>query len=294
MRSDKAVTYCIYTDRDIAEADASDEHVIPLALGGSNKFTVRVSRDFNSKVGARLDGAMANDFVIAMNRTKYDARGHSGRKPTVHLKNARWGPDERPAQVQLSVTDGMRVWDALKGRELSKAETAGHKISWKHQLDIGLRSQFVAKVSLAAGFFVYGDLFRQAVRHNELRAVMNLREGEDLTNYLRFTIRGDDPLSSPKPRPSEQLGIIRGGCEAVKGSVVMLVPSGKSVMIAVGILGHYVGMLNVDADTSRFPNSGHYRWGHVIVLRRGATKRCSFRAFLQMLAGVLPPPSRNS
>lgn len=55
--------YCPYTDQDIAVGDSSPEHIIPLALGGLNSFTLPVSATFNSKVGSEIDGTLANDFV---------------------------------------------------------------------------------------------------------------------------------------------------------------------------------------------------------------------------------------
>jgi hypothetical protein len=288
MPNDPREIYCIYTDKSIRAADANSEHVIPLALGGADYFQIRVCREFNARVGSQLDGAMANDFLVAMARTEYDARGHSGRKPTAHVKNARFGPDERPAQAHFSVTERLRIWDALERRELTSVETAGKTISCTMNIDLDLRLRFVAKVALGAGYFVYRDLFREQVRHDELRGVMNLQKGEDLSKYRDFSILSDDPLLTPEPNPDDQLAIVRTACQVVKGSVVMLIPSPTSVMIAVGVLGKYIGMLNVAANTANFPNSGHFAWGHVVALRQGAVKRCSFRGFLHKLAELAP------
>ena len=65
-------------------------------------------------------------------------------------------------------------------------------------------------------------------------------------------------------------------------------PSAASLMVAVGILGKYVGMLNVAADTPGFPNSGPYSWGHVVVLTRGRMQRGSFSDLLKKIASVRP------
>jgi hypothetical protein len=45
-------------------------------------------------------------------------------------------------------------------------------------------------------------------------------------------------------------------------SVVALIPDSRSLSVVVGILGSYLGMLNVPADTRGFPNTDDFRWGH--------------------------------
>ena len=57
--------YCIYTDRDVAEADGNQDHIIPLSLGGSDDFTVWADERFNSRMGSTVDGAIHKDFFIA-------------------------------------------------------------------------------------------------------------------------------------------------------------------------------------------------------------------------------------
>lgn len=278
--------YCPYTDRLLSVDDVSKEHIVPLALGGSDAFVVPVGREFNSKVGSSIDGAMANDFLVAIERTRYDARGHSGKKPTAHVRRAKLGASAKPAQVHISVRDGLRVWDAIERRDLSPAETAGTTIECQLSLDLDVRLRFVAKVALAAGYAIYGDVFKRHVKHHELRGVMNQEKGEGLDRYRDFTTRGDDPLLSAKPEFGTRLQMIRGLCDSTKGSIVMLIPSRTSLTVAVGILGKYVGMLDVDADTKPFPNSGTFNWGHVVVLTQGRVKRCSFAALLEKVASI--------
>jgi hypothetical protein len=75
--------YCPYTDRDIPIDDSNPEHIIPLSLGGLNGFTLPVSKDFNSRAGSEIDGALANDFLVMSERDKHSVWGHSGN----HLKS---------------------------------------------------------------------------------------------------------------------------------------------------------------------------------------------------------------
>lgn len=278
--------YCPYTNRVLSLDEVNNEHIVPLSLGGANAFVIPVCRRFNSEVGSSIDGAMTKDFLVAIERTRYDARGHSGRKPTLHVKRAKLGVSGRPAQVHMSVRDGLRIWDAVEGRDLSPAETAGATIAFQTIIDLDLRLKFTAKVALGAGYAVYGDVFKDHVQHHDLRGVMNQKKDESVDQYRDFMIRADDPLLTPEPKPGSQLEIVRGVCNSIKGSIVMLIPSAEALMVAVGILGKYVGMLNVAAETTRFPNSGPYAWGHVVVLMQGRAQRCSLTDLLKKVESL--------
>lgn len=73
--------YCPYTDREVPQQETSLEHVVPLALGAANGYEVRVNRSVNKQLGASLDSKIANELLFALRRTRYDARGHSGKDP---------------------------------------------------------------------------------------------------------------------------------------------------------------------------------------------------------------------
>ena len=69
--------YCLYSNRELPESKTNREHIIPLSLGGVNGFEIAVDATLNSEIGTALDGALANELLFALRRTKYDARGHS-------------------------------------------------------------------------------------------------------------------------------------------------------------------------------------------------------------------------
>ena len=112
------MVYCPYTDREIPESGTSREHIIPLSLGGVNGFEIAIDAAFNSKVGTELDGALANEFLIALRRAEYDTRGHSGKEPIATVR-ATYGEDDRPAQVHFHQKKGISLWDA-QDRETKK------------------------------------------------------------------------------------------------------------------------------------------------------------------------------
>jgi hypothetical protein len=80
--------YCPYADKEIPLGDSNPEHIIPLAVGGLNSFTLPVSKDFNSRIGSEIDGALANDFLVMSQRDKHGVRGHSRKHPEVVIRNA--------------------------------------------------------------------------------------------------------------------------------------------------------------------------------------------------------------
>ena len=280
--------YCPYIDRDIPDDQASPEHIIPLSLGGCNSLEIPVDAAFNSKMGSVLDGAVANEILFALRRTEYDARGHSGKKPLAIIRNADYGDDKRPAQAHFHKRDGLKVWDA-RDREF-KERVPSVNISTSLNIDLPMR--FTAKVALAAGYFTYGDLFRHHVDHRQLRDVMNtdprnldLERSLDEQGLGHLTLRVDDYLREVSEELEPTLFLLRSFCSAVKGSVIVLMPGHGCFGVAVGILGMYVGMVNVPANTSSFPNQDNYRWGHVLATNEKTLKRCSWADGLKQLTG---------
>ncbi len=67
----------------------------------------------------------------------------------------------------------------------------------------------------------------------------------------------------------------------------MIVPGPENVGVCVGILGQYVGMINLPADTSRFPDDLSYDLGHCLVVKNRKLVRVSFRQFLAALGSEL-------
>jgi hypothetical protein len=91
--------WCPYTDRELNESETNEEHILPLALGGSDQFVIPVDKSANSTVGSDIDGAIEKEFYVKFARREFDAVGQSGNKPEVVFKYASF--DGRPVQVQF-------------------------------------------------------------------------------------------------------------------------------------------------------------------------------------------------
>ena len=279
--------YCPYTDCNISRNESGPEHIIPLSLGGADELTIPVDEKFNSRLGSKIDGALANDFFVTLRRSQYDARGHSGKEPWATSKKVQYGDDNRSAQVQIHRKHGMKLWDA-RDRDLVKGYGT---LQFSTLLDVYLPIRFAAKIALSAGYFVYGDRFRNHVDHHQLREVMHMdfentdqEDIEDKLDELRYATLADDFLSeTPSPR-NWRLRCVRMFCDGMKGSVVVLIPSNNRLQVSVGILGKYLALISVPADTETFPNEGDYEWGHVLAVIDKRPIRCSWAEGLRQFA----------
>lgn len=273
------IIYCPYTDRDIKLAQANKEHIVPLSLGGSNQFVLLVDRLANSQLGSRIDGEIANDFLMLFKRQKFAARGHSKKLPVPLVRNAKDLNAGR--QVQVTFGEKLKIWDA-KDKKYVPVQGQSLQVSLQMKMDIYM--QFLAKAALTAGYFVYGDLFRQSVRHSDLRTMMRgpigLTEVELRAVKTKVFGRfGDDLTGSNKVEFDLQKLL----CSSVRGSCIVFVPGKGCLGIYGGLLGEYLGMLNVPADTSSFPLIGDHDLGHAIFLIDGVLKRSSYRSRMQQL-----------
>ena len=287
--------YCPYTDREVATSKSSSEHIVPLALGGVNGFEVRVDRDFNLQVGSELDGKLANEFLWALQRTEFDARGHSGRRPVATTKRATYGHG-RSAQVHFHKKRGLRVWDERDRKD----KTAVGPIRISTSLNVDLPVRFAAKVALGAGFNVYGDLFREHVDHRQLRDVMrtdpaklDLALGPDELGLEHLTLRVDHYLRDTSDDSDSAIPELRALCSSIRGSAVILAPGRGCFGVAVGLLGRFLGFVNVPATTKSFPNEGDYAWGHVVSLADKRIRKLSLRTALIDLVGISEHPRES-
>lgn len=281
------VVYCPYTDQELDEIEVNREHILPLSLGGIDGFEILVSKEFNSKAGSKIDGALANEFFIKMKRNELDVRGHSNKRPVVTVKASQDVSTGNPVQVKFDKHDGMKIFCPLTNSYLTGEKKV--QISLSMDMDIGLK--FVAKTALSAGYFVYGDIFKNQVEHDEIRFIMNhdLKNPSDAAQKIRTRI--DDNFRQVE---NADLEVIRVLCRMVTdSSIVGFVPGPSNIIIFVGILGHYIGMLNVPANTEGFPKDGAYDLGHVITPQNGNLVRISFRRAIEKLKDVLEQAGNN-
>jgi hypothetical protein len=212
-------------------------------------------------------------------RDKHGAKGHSKKHPENVIPNASNAETGEPLRVTLGQVRGLRLWDPKQKRDVTGQ---GQKVSIGFKVDLDVTHRFVAKVALSAGYLVYGDHFRKHVKHEDLRKIMNHRPTEMGDLLKTIEAHYDDRFLEPQSDNQKIFRAIASGF--APHSVVALIPDSRSLSVVVGVLGDYVGMLSVPADTKTFPNSGEYRQGQFFVLKRPmATRDSMWNLRLQML-----------
>ncbi len=280
--------YCPYTDNELEAHALNCEHIIPLSLGGSNQFVIHVDATFNSEAGSKIDGALANDFLILPRRIALDARGHSNKKPIAKSRQSKMGEEEKPVQIEFFNPDGLKVYDPIARRELEEHEFSGRKFTSRISLSPHGRLQFAAKVALAAGYFVFGNWFRENIAHHEVRALMNFHRSSKLEDFKGFSLRAYDEFTPASEEDQQQRAIDEFMCMTVKGSCVYFIPGPKNIGITVGVLGKYVATLNVPGNTDGFPFSEDNDLGHAVLVEQGKMERMSYRSFVRRAYERLP------
>lgn len=276
---------------DIDCSISNNEHIFPLALGGVNGFCLPVSREFNSRVGSSIDGALANDFLVSFRRRQFDARGHSGRAPSVVSKRSTMGEGRRPVQVEFKGGAGLSVFDSIDRRILSHEETVDKSFTSSFYLKRFSRARFAAKVALSAGYLFFGNWFRHNVNHAEVRSLMNYEHGSVGVDYSGFKLRIVDELFPPERKDEDQASVERFFCQMIDGSCVYFMVGPENIAVTVGVLGKFVATLNIEADTDNFPFDipvpDHNDLGHAAVIENGVATRMSYRALAYRAHEVL-------
>lgn len=253
--------YCIYTDKYWDAKDTNEEHIIPLSLGGNDRFVIRAHTRTNNKLGSEIEGKMSDDFIIKMHRKQLDVKGHNRKEVKMTIKKSIL--EKKPIQVSFC-RDRLEVYDPIKKVMLDSASYEGKPISSQFKIDLLVPLKFIAKVALSSGYFSYGDTFRQYCKLGPLRKMLHVKSSQDIPDgmkgYVWYTL--------PKPEQMTDFIMFKLLIEKyLKSSCVVFMHCKENILIHVGILGKYIGSINVNAQMDKLPNDGNYRLGHIIYFR---------------------------
>ncbi len=278
--------WCPYSDEVIHRKSASNEHIIPISLGGLNGFTLPVDAEFNSKYGSEIDGKLANDFLILFRRRDHEARGHSNKAPFPITKRAHLDKTETPIRVSFPES-GLEIWDPIKKQQLDLDNLGEVTFSATFEIDMDVRLRFAAKVALGAGYLLYGDFFRNHVKHSELRLLMEIGCKPDSRVDEKISLRMYDQFTEISPQDQANNTIVCGICSAVNGSSVIIGHGPSNLVISVGILGKYIASVNVEAEMESLELPDEFNWGQVVFLQNKQVQRGSLRKAILLLAKQL-------
>ena len=267
--------YCIYAGKKIDESKSNLEHVIPLSLGGSDEFCIKVSEKYNSILGSKIDGKMTQDFLIGIDRVKHGDKGHSSKEPRMDIKSKL--ESEKPVITSFT-RDGLKVYDVSNKKYINIPNT----ISLNTKIDLNLRMKFTAKVALATGYYLFGEKFVKYSDCESLRKIMmsdNLEETikKEMIKNVRFY---DPLLTGNKIKGDLSFQIYKMFFECNGASSVVWTFSEHLFIVFVAIYGKFVGMVNFQANIEKFPKEEDFWLGHVLICQDGYLIRKSWREAL--------------
>ena len=269
--------YCIYKDG--ASDDLSLEHIIPMSLGGHDSLSIFVDRKENNGPASTVDSGIANDFLMMFARRGMNAVGHSKKAPEPRVKN---GLLSDGTKVQITFAkEGIQIFDARKRKYLSQEELPSSTFTLEGvTFDTEADIKFVAKTSLAAGMYVYGEEFRTFALHDGPRKIMHSDCLRDIEADVRLTSRFEE-------RTDDFFVTVKAISERDNASCVLLMPGDDCLGVAVGILGTFMGIINIPAPGHSFSNEGDHTWGRAIFVRDGQLVEQSFHEACKELQASL-------
>lgn len=279
--------YCIYTDKYVLIDDSNLEHIIPLSLGGCNEFTLRVNAEKNTELGTRIDGKLTNDFFIATIRKVKGYLGHKNNPPQISWKKSRIENTNKPVNVTLT-QKGAKFYDPIARKDIHIDSLQGLTLSSKFTFDRDIRMLFCAKVALAAGYFIYGDIFREYADHASLRSIMNFSRDKDVKSLKDIPVRFYDQFSKVEIKDKGLTEMLKLMCKLIDDSCVIFLLEQTSLIVTVGIGGQYLGTISFPANTTHFPNDEEFRLGYAVGIQKGVLEKASFYKMVELLKGIIP------
>lgn len=282
------MVFCIYSNSHISDNDSNEEHIFPLTLGGSNAFTIQVSKISNTRSNRELDEKLKSCLFLATNRKKHDARGHKNKAITPPKAKITVGTD-KSVVFKFDENGLLQLYSHLRAKSLTSDDLKGQRVTIGICQERSLRLKFTAKVALASGYFVYGDAFIANTETSELRALMHY--GGELHDEVLINNIVSTGWYWPKPvgdGDAEMHSIFERINDMFGCSFVAIITSAvpDKIIIVVGVLGHLTGVISCPANCDAFPRTGDYDLGHVVALGDRQLKRMSFRSCLKELDGL--------
>jgi hypothetical protein len=160
---DPNYSYCIYSDSYFVKKGRNKDHIISLALGGHDDFSVASETNFNSRFSNEVEDKLAKDFLIQMNRNKLKLFGH--RKESV--LPSKIGNTEGGKKVRIEFDKASKKVTVVDIKSVNKDVIKDWgKLSFSLNFDLTdfeLHLRLAAKIALGAGYFLFGDQFIQNV-----------------------------------------------------------------------------------------------------------------------------------
>jgi hypothetical protein len=261
--------WCPYSGQYCRLSDSTEEHIIPLALGGNNNFTVGVNREINHRLGTDLDGKLIKHPLVASARKHYGLLGHSNKSPDVE-----WQVKYKGLRATLDLSGNTLSVSAYRskneyGINISQCPDTGGRFISEFNFDLNLILSFGCKLALGTSYFLFGDVFREYGYHNEIRALMN---SVSSMKDLKFCIannggKGFWALSWPRSLLTNKLfpPFFDALCAQENRHLIFTLHGNSELILCISMFsGFFRWYFNVAADACKFPIGDDFELGAVI------------------------------
>jgi hypothetical protein len=248
----------------------TDDHVIPLSLGGHDQFTIRVSERGNAEANRLLDEAVCRHPFVAFMRRTHKIVGRQDEVP-----NVRWPTKvgDAPGILNWSKPKVELATFRSKGRygiNMTRVLDKGEAISSEGTFDADLLTRFGCRLALGASYHLFGDVFREHGYHNELRDVMRARNSVKLLGFKRQNMVGDSPFwGIAWPESPDDIDPRWGEiAKRTQGHLVFTHHSPSRIVLGIVLFeGFFHWYFNISKDPSKFPARGAFDLGSATEIR---------------------------
>jgi hypothetical protein len=247
------------------------EHIIPLALGGNNNFTIDVGRKINNYLGSCIDGKFSNDPIVKLHLLPHNNKGHSNKAPVLRLSKCRI--NNHPATWTLTKS-GSSVYDHIEQKKYDKFS----KLDVSFSVDIDIRLRFMCKVALATGFYLFGEQFEKSADTATLRKAM-LSENLDKEN---LDLKMYDNLHKIEDKDNGQINTEQLLFRYIGKSAVLFGHAKGRIIVSVSINGKYIGMVNFKADINTLRLDDDHRCGCMLICNNTVIKKSFWQCIYDM------------
>lgn len=274
----RGLIYCPYTDTVIPEAERelwSWDHVVPLFMGGDDKFQIRSSRRANNEIGSQIEARMQNDFLLSPALRNSGIIGRSGKVTVPEWKHA--VVDERKTHIRLEA-GGWTFWDKREESYIDVSQRDAVPVSAHIQIDLLAPLRLAAKIALGTLMFSLGESVRHICDLTPFRTIMNMKVWDDFAGIpsktFRVLMREDEETRAVGSKAFQWKLMV----EAFDRTCLILVPHDDGFSFHVAIAGQHVASFQFDANTTNVPRDGIFDIAAVFLLGPGNFEQRSLRS----------------
>ena len=270
------MSYCIYSDKVLADEEMSEEHIIPLSLGGSNDFVIKVGRKINNDWGSFVDGKFSQDFLIKSRTMQSNSRGHSKKAPRINLQGK---INDDPIIWTLKKTNS-EVYDPVNHKRLNGKLTFEVKMS----IDLHIRTRFASKICLATGYFLWKDLFVTYANCQSLRDAILYNKTTPASKSLRF-YDNLHPVRECDQIMHKTVSFVLKNLYPLD-SLIFIGYAEDRIIATIFIHGKFIATINFEAFVDQLPKDGNHDLGCVLICHDGNLIIRSFRSCLEEISKI--------